>query len=158
MNKREKALAWIQLISLLLAAMVAGILMGIAYEQWQLTKTREPIEIGDFSDEISLLHFDTIENGILKGRLEGEGARVVVRDAAEVYSIFPGEFSVPVTEILPLLKTIPSPEGMAFVASKNGKYFYPLDSVGAASISVRNRIFFSNQESAKKAGFVQKKK
>lgn len=147
--------AYIQLFSLLAAAFFVGVPSGIIIEKLQAEASREPFEVGDFSEEISLLHFRGIENGVLKGSLEGSEARVVVEGAPEVYSLFPGEFEFSVVDILPMLKTIPAPAGSAFVASKNGKYYYPLDATKAAQIAVKNRIFFTDEAAAETAGFVR---
>jgi hypothetical protein len=151
--KKRNYLAYLQLSSLLILAMLIGMIGGISLQKWYAIRYREPIKIGDFSDEISLLTFSSIENGQLKGKLEGEEARIVITGADEVVSVFAGDFSFDITEILPNLKQIPAPDGMAFAASKNGKYFYPLDSPRAALISVKNRIFFASREQARKAGF-----
>ncbi len=158
MKKRENLWLYVQFYALLLAAVIAGMLGGIVFERWQAFASRAPIEVGDFSETISLLHLDSIENGILKGKLEGREARIVVRDAQEVYSIFPGEFEFSLTEILPNLKNIPAPSGSAFVVSKQGKYYYPLDAPEAALITVKNRAFFRSAEAAEQAGFVRKQK
>lgn len=128
------------------------------FERWRFVSEREPISFGDFSEEIPLIRFETIENGILKGTLEGEEARFIVGETEEVYPVFPGKFSFSVENILPLLAQIPAPEGKYFVASKSGKYFYPLDDPYAALISLKNRIFFVNEGEAISAGFVRREK
>jgi hypothetical protein len=156
--EQKKIGAWVQLVSLVIAAVSTGVLAGITFERWRFFENREPVEIGDFSEEISLLTFDSIENGVLKGRLEGEEARIVIAGKDEVTSVFPGEFAFSITEILPLLQKIPAPDEAAFVASKNGKYFYPLDAPEAALLTVKNRIFFTDEEQAQNAGFVRNKK
>ncbi len=158
MKKRENLWLYLQFYALLIMAAITGVLGGIALERWQTFAARPPIEVGDFSETISLLHLDSIDNGILKGKLEGREARIVVRDAQEVYSIFPGEFEFSVTEILPNLTTIPAPSGKLFVASRMGKYFYPLDAPEAAQITVKNRVFFASEDEARSAGFVRKQK
>lgn len=152
----EKFWLAVRFVTLLLAVFVTGVLGGITFEKWHVYASRPPLEVGDFSEEISLLHLDAIENGKLHGRLEGMEARIVVRDAEAVYSIFPGEFEFSVTEILPNLVTIPAPEGMSFVASRLGKYVYPLDAPEAAQITVKNRVFFPSLDAARTAGFVRR--
>ena len=131
--------------------------MATSYNNWQMVRSREPVRVGDFSERISLLRFEKIENGILYGFLEGREARVVIGDN-RVESIFPGEFSFSVIDILPLLRLLPAPEGMHFVASKNGKYFYPLDAPEAALIAPKNRIFFASEKEAYEKGFQRRKK
>lgn len=134
-------------------AICFGIIAGMNVERWRITTNREPVERGDFSDEIALLFFDKIENGILYGRLEGEEARIVVAGKEEVDSVFEGEFSFEVTPILPNLKKVPAPEWAQFVASSRGSKFYPLDSPRAALVSVKNRTFFRSAEEAMQNGF-----
>jgi len=41
-----------------------------------------------------------------------------------------------------------------YVASKNGKMYYPLDCSGAKRIKVENQIFFATAEEAEKSGFI----
>lgn len=40
-----------------------------------------------------------------------------------------------------------------FVASSRGKYFYPVGSSRANSLSEQNKVYFDNEEEAKKQGF-----
>jgi len=47
----------------------------------------------------------------------------------------------------------PAPDIRAFVASKSGKKFYPVDSASAKKIAEENRVFFKTAEEAEKAGF-----
>lgn len=136
--------------------MCAGGIMGVSYQNWQIVRHRTPVQVGDFSQKISFLHFEKIENGILYGSLQGEEARIQIGEQ-QMESLFPGNFSFSVVDILPLLKKIPAPEGAHFVASKNGKYMYSLDSPEAAMITVQNRIFFSTLEEGYEKGFQQKK-
>lgn len=156
MDQKKKILAWIQLVSYSLILLCLGFLSGMAYEEWSRIQQRSPLVVGDFSDEISLLRLEKIENGRLKGSLEGEEMRIVLQDE-NIISLFPGEVDIPIERILPLLKRIPAPEGMSFVASSRGKYIWALDTPQAALIPVKNRVFFSDEAEANAAGYERKK-
>lgn len=99
----------------------------------------------------SIVSLLSIENGILTGTVEGGEVRVIV-NAANAISAENGNFSIDIVEILPMLKSIPAPDGMLFVASKSGKKYYPLDSPSAFGLAVKNRIFFATEEEAKATG------
>ena len=47
----------------------------------------------------------------------------------------------------------PAPEGAAFVASKTGKKFYPVDSVQGKKIKEENRVYFKTEAEGEAAGF-----
>lgn len=152
----KKLLAYVQLALLLIIAGFFGAYVGFLLGEHQAREASSEMLIGDFSEEISLLKLDTIENGVATGTLEGLEMRLVIGDE-EVVSIFPGAVEIPLVHILPNLETIPSPEGSAFVASKNGKYYYPLDAPEAAMLSVDNRIFFVTEEEAWEKGYQPRK-
>jgi len=156
MDQKKKILAWVQLVSYSLILLCLGFLSGIAYEQWNRIQHRSPLVVGDFSETISLLRLETIENGRLKGSLEGEEMRIVLQ-GEDTISLFPGEVDIPIERILPLLKRIPAPVNMNFVASSRGKYIWALDTPQAALIPVKNRVFFLNEATANKAGYERKK-
>jgi len=156
LDKKNNFLAIFQLIFLLLSAFLFGFFSGNNFQKWQILDQRDPPEIGDFSEKVPLFHFQKIENGILYGDFSGVSSRILVGEE-DVFPISPGKFNFSVVEILPNLKKIPAPQGKSFVASKRGKYFYPLDSPRAALITVKNRIFFENEEKANAAGFSREK-
>ena len=149
--------AHLQLGLLLVLAMGCGVLGGIALEKTRTLFVDVPIEVGDFSEEISFLQLNGIENGVAKGHLEGEEMRIAMGEN-EIFSLFPGEVEIPLVEILPLLSQIPAPKNMNFVASKSGKYFWALDAPEAALITPKNRIFFESSEKAENQGFVRGKR
>jgi hypothetical protein len=46
------------------------------------------------------------------------------------------------------------PDWALFVASKNGKYFYPIDEKQAKRLSVPNRLYFKTEEEARGGGYL----
>jgi hypothetical protein len=49
--------------------------------------------------------------------------------------------------------TVTVPAGMKYVASKNGKYYYPVESVAGEKIVPANRVYFASEGDAEAAGF-----
>ena len=133
-----------------------GIFVGIILENFRQSEQK----IYNFSEtEISektipVLTFFQIENGELSGKITEGEARIQIENS-EISTIKPGEFSMNITEILPMLREIPHPENMKFVASKRGKKYYPIDSPRAFLVTVKNRVFFKTREEAEKKGFVK---
>ena len=111
-----------------------------------------------------MLTFQQIENGEISGHLDANSSeisghreiRIIVENRKQKKSktqiLSSGAFTINITEILPMLKTIPHPEHTKFVASKRGKKFYPIDSPNAFLISVKNRIFFVTEQEARERG------
>jgi len=48
---------------------------------------------------------------------------------------------------------IPSSAQGNYVASKNGKLYYPVDCASAKRIALKNRMWFATSEDAEKSGF-----
>lgn len=133
---------------------IAGLLFGF----WQSSdlKSNNTAQITSIpTTEIPVITLETIENGELKGTVRGN-ARIVVKNS-EVKILPEGSFSTSVIDILPMLKMLPAPEGAQFVASKAGKKYYPLDSPSAFGLAPKNRVFYSTEEEAQKAGKVKGK-
>jgi hypothetical protein len=70
-------------------------------------------------------------------------------------------------QILPALATFPAPvesisapkpsdsqnEGKAFVASKQGKYYYPSNCSKARTLSIKNMLYYKDKMTAEAAGY-----
>ena len=104
----------------------------------------------------TVLHLQTIENGKLIGNLQGAPVRLRIGDDEILESLHEGDFTANLVPILPMLKKIPHPDSAQYVASKRGKYYWALDSVEAAQITWKNRVFFGSREEAEEQGFVRK--
>ena len=137
----------------LMTSFALGLFAGVIFNRIEELENRGPIEVVKANHErIPLIHFERIENGIMYGKTGEKELRFIVGENS-IYSSFGGEFSFPVSEFLPMLKKIPSPEGALFVASKRGKRYWPLDAPEAFLLSEKNRIFFTSEEEAQNAEF-----
>ena len=143
MKYQEKKIGVIRLVVLLILVFSVGIIGGMLFERWRFVSERTDF-LWRFSEEIPLIRFETIENGILKGTLEGEEARFIVGETEEVYPVFRKVF-FSVENILPLLAQIPAPEGKYFVAVNRENIFIPRWSICGSHFS-QNRIFLWTKE------------
>lgn len=151
-DKKEKILVWIQFLIIIFLSLFLGILIGILISQINNYKNRSDINIQNIEEnKIPVLIFEKIENGILFGEIKNQESRIIIKNETNIIN---GKFNFSVEEILPNLKTLPAPQNTKFVASKRGKYFYPLDSPRAFLIAIKNRIFFKTKEEANKNGYI----
>lgn len=153
-----------------LGVLLSGIFTGIIIENIRQSEQKEYNFSQKKISEISppVLTLNTIENGILSGTVEGGQVRIFLQPKSKTQKKNikiiqptspqnPEYFTLSVAEILPMLKKIPSPAGMQFVASKRGKKFYALDDPRAFLISTKNRIFFSSAKNAEISGYKKMK-
>lgn len=111
--------------------------------------------VPDTRKPVAVLRLAGVRNGMLEGNTVGEvrfflGDKQILAGSggtirADVGSFFVNEVSIVV------------PEGMQFVASKQGKYYYPVDSSEGERLTPSNRLYFRDAASAEKAGFQPKK-
>lgn len=99
---------------------------------------------------IPVITFERIDNGVLYGNISEGEVRFVLPNGDGTHTT--RAFEVPLVSILPMLKMLPAPSGMQFVASKAGKKYYPLDSPSAFLLSPKNRVFYRTAEEAEKDG------
>ncbi len=59
-------------------------------------------------------------------------------------------------EIVEEVETVESKAVGNFVASKQGKYYYPVDSKEGMKLSEKTKLYFETVEEAEKAGYVKK--
>jgi hypothetical protein len=161
--KHSSFLSLLSLLFLGLSIFFLGIFIGIILENIREGEQKKftfypPLNA---QQNIPVLHFETIENGILKGKVEHGQVRIII-PKSEIEIISPENnalphknFSISLAEILPMLKKIPAPENAQFVASKRGKKFYALDDPRAFLVSAKNRIFFFSKEEAEEKGFTK---
>lgn len=123
-----------------------------------VTRVRHPAppmyikEDADHS-QVPLVALDGIRNGALIGSVSS-GVRLIARGKHIVPSP-DGSFAIRDTTLLTNHIVIDIPDGMRFVASKRGTKFYPVASASAQNIVPANRVYFPDEESAWKAGFVR---
>lgn len=132
---------------------VLGGLTGSIATAW-LSASDVPLQIVDDTSsggDVSVVHIDGIRNGALVGTVSGEVRLVGGENFVDVAA--DGTFTIKDTKILTNVIQIQVPEGMHFVASKRGKKYYPVNSASAQNLSLENRIYFPDEQSAQKAGY-----
>lgn len=67
-----------------------------------------------------------------------------------------GSIRIPAKPFLTRYIDITPPNWAQFVASKAGKYFYPINSANGQRLAPKNRVYFDSEESAVKAGFLKR--
>ncbi len=153
--KKKIKIDWqkIFFFSSLVISFALGIFAGITIEQFDKIENRQPIEIVPQNHEkIPLINFLKIENGVMYGKTGEKEVRFIVGEDS-IFGSNGGEFQFPVDEILPMLKSLPAPDDMQFVASKRGKRYWPLDAPQAFLLAPQNRIFFKTPEEAEEQGY-----
>ena len=133
-----------------------GIFVGIILENFRQSEQK----IYNFSQteisekNIPVITFFQIENGEISGKITEGEARIQIEDS-EISIVKDEKFTLDIRKILPMLKEIPHPKDMKFVASKRGKKYYPIDSPRAFLVTLKNRVFFKTREEAEEKGFVK---
>jgi len=133
-----------------------GIFVGIILENFRQSEQK----IYNFSQteisekNIPVITFFQIENGEISGKITEGEARIQIEDS-EISIVKDEKFTLDIRKILPMLKEIPHPKDMKFVASKRGKKYYPIDSPRAFLVTLKNRVFFKTREEAEAKGFVK---
>jgi hypothetical protein len=132
----------------LLCTLVLGYLIGrlTTVQSW----SHIPLTLQqDTRPLVPVVTFVGFENGYLTGTAKGTVR--ITGDALGVETMS-GSFKIPVYNIEKIIR-VPVPEGMQFVASKNGKKYYPVFSVSGQKIAPDNRIYFKTEQEAELAGY-----
>lgn len=145
--------AYFPAIGALLLACVFGYLAGrVVTCRLDLPQTSMTLT-DDMRPPVPTVRIDGVRNGYLEGVIIGEGRLVfgghpIVTDGS-------GAFRVPANPILTNAITVTVPEGMRFVASKNGSKYYAVGSSGGAQIAPINRVYFRTAAEAEAAGYTK---
>lgn len=94
-------------------------------------------------------------HGILNGKIEGElrgNSRLFIGNT-QILTDGANHFAVDAKALLTNVIQVDVPSGMQFVASKNGKKYYPVTSAGGDKIVLQNRIYFATEAEAIAAGY-----
>jgi len=155
MNKN--IIHFILAITLLL---IIGTASGYSVGYWKARHSSFPeIQwVRDVNPGISTIKMLKIEGGRLKGEIAGQKTRIAYHPD-KILTLQPGEaFDIPLNQVL--LSQYYSgrqiPENALFVASKKGKYYYSVFDSQAYHIKEENRLYFSEENEAQKAGFQKK--
>lgn len=114
--------------------------------------------VSELNEKISTIQLISATNGILSGKVVGQPARLI-NGPESIQEINAGEsFEIPLKEIdlSGYYQTLNIPEGILFIASKSGKYYYSIFDKQAYQIKMENRLYFTDEESAKNKGFIKK--
>lgn len=108
---------------------------------------------------ISTVKFLTLENGKLKGEIGGQKTRIAY-SPEKIQDFQVGEtFEIPIYNITlgQFYSVRDLPDGMQFIASKQGKYYYSVLDPKAFKITPKNRIYFIHEDEAEKLGYLPSK-
>jgi len=138
-----------------------GLVSGYSIGFFQAKSVSFPFieKTGEQNPGVCTIKLLEVRNGQIRGRVDGTSSRLAY-STENIYDLEKGEsFSVPIYGI-----TLGSyydannlPEGMAYIASSKGKYFYHVLDPRAFRITPKNRRYFANDEAAVNAGFLPSK-
>lgn len=142
------------MIGSLLLALLVGYLLGRLMSAGPVAPG--PLQIvNDQREKIPVVTVEGIVNGEVRGTIDG-----TARFFLGVVPAIPDEsgvFRLPAAPFLRNTVTVIVPEGMQFVASRKGKYYYTVRSANGERIVPENRVYFRKAEEAEAAGFAQGK-
>lgn len=142
------------LVPSLILSLLVGYCTGATIAAWTSFPTESLRIIDDpVTGEIPTVRLDGILNGELRGSVVGDvriaaGGKMIPVDGS-------GSFRIVERSVLTNIIHVPVPTGMHFVASRRGKKYYPVGSAGANGLSPANRIYFPDEASARRAGYVK---
>jgi uncharacterized protein YneF (UPF0154 family) len=155
MNKEK-----INIIIVISLILTIGLSAGYAVGYFRATKNNFP-EI-KFTDEINqgitTIKLMEVKNGKLIGEVTGDNARIAYSPADIIDLKIGDKFEIPINNIS-LQKYYQEesiPSDTLFIASKNGKYYYPIFDKRALGIAMKNRVYFSKSSDAEKMGYLKK--
>lgn len=129
------------------AGSLAGLVCAFAFD----VQSHPPNIVHASGSLVASIMLEGFRDGALRGT--AAGVRVFARD--EAVALAPdGSFAIvhPAFRIEEV--SVPVPPGMRFVASKNGKKYYRVDSASGECIAPQNRVYFRDSASAESAGFL----
>ena len=107
----------------------------------------------DTRPRIPVVQFEGIQEGNIVGHLRGDvrvfwGDQMMIPDGS-------GAFRITAEDLLLTEEVaVRVPDGMPFVASRNGKKYYPVHARMGERIKPENRRYFPTAEEAENAGFL----
>lgn len=146
---------------LILTSVLAIILSGFAgYYVGTITTIPHHVmeKTGELNAGTSVVHIENIHEGMLTGHIEGLPARIIARSNISITEK-DGSFTLALADLgitSSKVEPIDIPQGAKFVASKQGKLFYPVESPSGKRISVKNRVYFKDTGEAMIAGYRSK--
>lgn len=148
---------YIQLAISGLLVLIIGLSTGYSIGYIQAQKLEFPYirTVEDINMGMPTLKLLEVKNGSIHGEVSGKSVRLAY-NTDDIQDIVPGEFfEIPLNSINLSAYYGPenTPEGVHFIASKQGKYYYSILNPKAFQISPQNRYFFTNENDALRAGY-----
>lgn len=134
----------------LVLALILGITLGEIHGRLWTIQKRPIVFTEDMRPKIPVVIINDISNGTINGTMTGT---VRVFGGEEILHPQHGSFSIPL-DSLKRVVAVSIPDGMKFVASKNGKKYYPVSSKSGMKIVQKNRIYFPDSKSAEARGLI----
>lgn len=156
MLKKEHINPIITAIITLILTLMTGYAIG--YHQAKASQTPEIRWEKDINTGIPTILMMKVENGAVFGKTVSSQVRVVT-SPENILTIKPEEeFKIPLNAISmsEFYESAVIPDDARFVASKNGKYYYTVFSGQAMNLKKENRVYFSDDKGAQRAGFTKK--
>ncbi len=144
---QSRSIPWAFLGALFLA-LVLGYLAGRMVTLLSF-QSSPAVERTDERPAVPVLHIDGRQGETLRGRASGE---LRIEIGTQVIPAKDSEITIPLAGLKNVV-TVTVPAGMKYVASKNGKYYYPVESVAGEKIVPANRVYFASEGDAEAAGF-----
>lgn len=148
---------YLPLLSAALIIFVTGLSAGYSMGYFQSARASFPEikEAGELNPGIATIKFLKLENGFLKGEVSGQKARLAY-NLEDITDVQPGgTFEIPIYQVTlgQYYSARDLPEGMQYIASRQGKYYYNVLDPKAFSITPKNRVYFSLQSEAEAMGY-----
>ena len=157
MIKKEKIYTAIAITFILLIGLTSGYSLG--YFRGARSSFPEIKEVSDINPGISTIKFLKLEGGLLKGEITGQKARLAY-SPEHIVDLQPGEtFEIPIYQVSlgQYYSARDLPEGMQYIASKTGKYYYSVLDPRAFRLTPKNRVYFTLSSEAEKMGYLAPK-
>ena len=116
-------------------------------------------EVDEINPGTVTIKFLEVKGGLLKGQISGKEARIAY-SPDHIYELNEDEiFEIPLYNINlgNYYAAANIPEGMQYIASSSGKYYYHVLDPKAFKITPKNRRYYSNEAKAEAAGYKAKK-
>lgn len=144
-------------ILILSLGLFTGYSIGYSQAKTNSFSAIKPVE--ELNPGIATLKFMKYENGKIYGQIAGQKARIAY-STDHIYDLAMGEnFEIPLNQInLGMYYSAQDvPEGVNFIASKSGKYYYHVLDPRAIRITPKNRMYFKAEQEALGEGFIPPK-
>lgn len=157
MGKKEL----IGIISSSILILMIGIGIGYSLGYFRAVRASFPEikEVADQNPGIATIRLLGVKNGQLTGEVIGQKARLAY-STKDILSLEPGSsFIIPLSGITlsQYYSASTLPEGVQFIASKSGKYYYSVLDKRSFSITPKNRVYFADNLEAERMGYLPPK-